>query len=138
MMFRPKFFRKPQHVDALIVLDASERLRAKPFLREEIKSCAADPIMHQRVRARVPSEARLEAFLENLVELELQRVYVPDARRAGRHPLSLLLPELEKIEIESTVRNLFRAREPFFRNGQQRKPRWQRQRFLRAGQHHVD
>src|SRR5262250_466595 len=126
MMFLPKFFREPQHVDALVVLHACQRLRAKPFLGEKIEAHAAHPMVHQRVRARMPSKTRLQAFFENLVELELQSVYVPDTRRAERHPLGLFLPELEEIEIESTVRNLFGARQPFFRNGEPRKPRWQR------------
>src|SRR6516164_2017347 len=112
MMFLAKPPRERQHVDALVVLDASKRLRAKPLLGEEIKSCATHPIVHQGIRARVPSEALLQTFFENLIELELQRVDVPDARRAWRHPSRLLFLELEEIEIESAIRNLSRAREP--------------------------
>ena len=65
-------------------------------------------------------------------------MYVSDAGRTRRHPLRLLLFELQEIEIKSTVRNLFGACERFLRNGEQRKARRQRQRFLRASEHHVD
>src|SRR5438067_7144490 len=138
MMFLAKSFRELQYVDALVVLYARERLRAKPLLGEEIKSCSAHPIVHQRVGARVPGETRFQTFLENFVQLKLERVDMPNAWRARSHPLRLLFLELQEIEIESAVRNFFRAREPFFRNGEQRKPRWQRQRLLSTGQHHVD
>lgn len=138
MMFLAKLFRESQHVDALIVLHAGQRLRAKPILGEEVESGAADPIVHQRVRARVSRKTCLQAFLENFIELELECVNMSDAGRAGRHPLGLFAPELQEIEIESAIRDLFRAREPFFRNGEQRKTGRQRQRFLCAGQHHID
>ena len=94
--------------------------------------------MYQRVRARVSRKTRLQAFFENFAQLELQRVHVPDAGRARRHPLCLLFFELQKIEVESTVRNFFGAREPLLRNGEQRKTRRKRQRFLCASEYHVD
>src|SRR5206468_12715667 len=94
--------------------------------------------MHHRVRARVSSKTRLETLVENFSKLELQSVDVRDAGRAWRYPFSLIFLELKEIEIKSTVRNLFSARECFFRNGEQRKTRRQSQSFLRAGEHHVD
>ena len=138
MMLLPKFPCELQHVDAFVVLDASERFRAEPFLGEKVESGTAHPIVYQRVRARVSSETLLQTFFENLIELELQRMDVSDAGRAWRHPLRLLFSELQEIEIKSAVRNLFRAREPFFGNGEQRKTRRQRQRFLRAREHQVN
>src|SRR5437879_13554960 len=94
--------------------------------------------MYQRVRARVSSKTCLQTFFENFAELELQRVHVPNAGCARRYPLCLLFFELQKIEVESTVRNLFGAREPLLGNGEQRKTRRTRQRFLCASEHHVD
>src|SRR4029077_5807782 len=99
---------------------------------------AAHPIVHQRVRARVSSETRLKAFLEDFVKLGLQRVDVRDAGRAWRCPFSLIFLELQEIEIKSAIRNLFSARECFLRNGEQRKTRRQRECFLRSGEHYVD
>jgi hypothetical protein len=69
MMFLPKFPCELEHVDAFIVFHAGERFRTKSFLGKEIEPGAAHPIVHQRVRARVSSETRLEAFLENFVSL---------------------------------------------------------------------
>src|SRR5437016_4491604 len=83
-------------------------------------------------------KTRFQTFLENFVELRLQRVDVRDAWCAWRQPLRLLLPELQEIKIKSAIRNLLRACKRFLRSGEQRKPGRQRQRFLRAGQHHVD
>ena len=61
-----------------------------------------------------------------------------DAWRAGRHPLGLLLFELEEIEIETAVRHFLGACESLFGNGEERETRRQCERFLRAGEQHVD
>src|SRR5438876_12453555 len=114
MMSLPKFPCELEHVDAFIVFHAGKRFRAKSFLGKEIKPGTANPTVHQRVRARVSSKTRLKAFLENLVKLELQCVDVCDAGRARREPLSLLVFELQEIEIKSAIRNLFSACECFF------------------------
>ena len=82
MMFFPQLSRELQHVDALVVFHAGERLSAESFLGKKIESRTAHPIMHERIRACVTSVTRLEAFLENFVQLELKRVNVPDARRS--------------------------------------------------------
>src|SRR6267378_6745607 len=105
MMFFPQSSREVQNVDAFIVFHAGERLSAEPFLGKKIESSATHPIVHERIRACVTSVTRLEAFLENFVQLELKRVNVPDARRARRHPLRLLAFELQEIEIKSAIRN---------------------------------
>ncbi len=83
-------------------------------------------------------KACIESFLENFVELGLQRVNVRDARRALGYPFGSLLFEFKEIEIETAVRNFFGAHEGFFGNGEQRKTGRERERFLHAGQHDVD
>src|SRR4029077_8944145 len=138
MMFFPQPSRELQYVDALIVFHAGERLGADPFLGKEIESSATHPIVNERICARVTSVTRLEAFLENFVQLELERVNVSDARRARRQPLRLLAPELQKIEIKSAIRNFVGPFERFLRNGEQRKARRQRECFLRSSKHYVD
>src|SRR6266481_7676971 len=138
MMFRSQSSRELQHVDPPGVFHARQRLCAKAFLRKEIKSCTAHPIVHERIRASVTGVTRLQTFLENFVELKLERVNVSDAWGAGRHPLRLLVPELQEIEIESAIRNLLRACKRFFGDGEQRKTRRQRERFLRASKHHIN
>src|SRR5262249_56356600 len=97
------------------------------FLSEEIEAGAADPLVHQRIGAGMTSITRIEAFLENFVELELERVDVPDAGCARRHPLRLLFPELQEIEIKPAVWNFFGPCECFLRTPQQRKSQRQRE-----------
>ena len=63
-----KFPRKCENIDAFVVLHAGERFRSKSFLSEKVEAGAANPIMHERVRARVPIKARVEAFVEDFVE----------------------------------------------------------------------
>src|SRR5437773_6206075 len=109
-MFLAKFLCELEHVDAFIVFHAGERFGTESFLGEKIESSAAHPIVHQRVRARVSSKTRLQAFLENFVKFGLQRVNVRDARRARRYPFSLTFLELKEIEIKSAIRNFFSAR----------------------------
>src|SRR5262245_46497980 len=116
MMFFPQLFHDLQHVDAFIVFHAGQRLRAEPFLGKKIESRTAHPIVHERIGACVTSVTRFETFLENFIELELERVNVPDARRTRRHPLRLLAPELQKIEIKSAIRNFPGACKRLFRN----------------------
>src|SRR6476660_8912248 len=116
MMFFPQSSREVQNVDAFIVFHARERLSAEPFLGKKIESSAAHPIVHERICACVTSVPRLEAFLENFVQLELKRVNVSDARRSRRHPLRLLAFELEEIEIKSAIRNFAGSFERFLRN----------------------
>src|SRR5437660_9139049 len=94
--------------------------------------------MDQSVGLRVTSKSRFKTFLENFVELGLQRVNVTDAGRARRHPFSLLLLEFEEIEIVAAVWNSFRARESFVGNREERKAWRQGERFLRTGEHDVD
>src|SRR5438874_83949 len=118
MMFCSQFPRQLQHVDAFIVFHAGQCLRAKPFLGKEIESCAAHPIMYESIGTGMPSVTRVQAFFEDLIELGFERMNVPDARRARRHPLCLLIPELEEIEIKSAIRNFLGARESLFRNGE--------------------
>src|SRR6266480_6075177 len=98
-MFLPKFLCELQHVDAFIVFHAGERFRTESFLGKEIEPGAAHPIVHHRVRARVSSKTRLKAFLKNFVKLRLQRMNVRDAGRAWRYPVSLIIFELQEIEI---------------------------------------
>src|SRR6059036_395386 len=126
-MFLPKFLCELEHVDALIVFHAGERFRTESFLGKEIEPGAAHPVVHQRVRASVSCKTRLKAFLENFFKLKLQSVDVRNAGRALRHPLSLLILELQEIKIKSAIRNLFSASKRFFRNGKQRKARRQGQ-----------
>src|SRR3954452_4732537 len=121
MMFCSQFPRQLQHIDAFIVFHARQRLRAKPFLGKEIESCAAHPIMYESIGTGVPSVTRLQAFFEDLIELGFECMNVPDAWRARRHPLGLLVPELEEIEIKSTIRDFLGACESLFRNREQRK-----------------
>src|SRR5437764_11730456 len=94
--------------------------------------------MHEHVRPFVSSKARLQAFVENFIELRLQRVHMPNARRARRHPFCLLLLELEEIKVKTAVWDFLCASKCLLRNREQRKTWWQRQRLLRAGEHHVD
>src|SRR5882724_10275570 len=119
MMSLTKFSCELQDVDAFIVFHAGERFRTESFLGKEIEPSAAHPVVHQRVRASVSCETRLEAFLKNFVKLELQRVDVRDAGRAWRYPFSLIFLELQEIEIKSAIRNFFSARECFFGGGEQ-------------------
>src|SRR5215472_4599394 len=119
MIFFPQPPREVQHVDAFIVFHASQRLRAESFLCKKIESRTAHPIVHERIRARVTSVTRFEAFLENFVELGLERMNVPNARRTRRHELSLLALKLQKIEIKSAMRYFPGACKRLFRNGEQ-------------------
>src|SRR5260370_15207775 len=99
MMFCPQPSREVQNVDAFIVFHAGERLSAESFLGKKIESGAAHPIVHEPVGACVTSVTRLEAFLENFVQLGLERVNVSNARRARRHPLRLLALALHEVEL---------------------------------------
>ena len=114
MMFFPQLSRQVQNVDAFIVFHAGERLRAKAFLSEEIESSAAHPIVDERVGPRVPSVTRLEAFLEDFVELRLRaRGYV----RCSACSASSIRPaafELEEIEVETAIRDFVGACEGLF------------------------
>src|SRR3954468_24636782 len=87
MMFFPQPSREIQNIEAFTVLHASERLSAEPFLGKKVESSATHPIVHERICTCVTSVTRLETFLENFVQLELERVNMSDARRARRHPL---------------------------------------------------
>src|SRR6478672_3601207 len=116
MMFLPQPSREIQNVDSFIVFHAGERLGAEPFLGKKIESSAAHPIVHERIGACMTSVTRLEAFLENFVQLELKRVNMSDARRARRHKLRLLALELQEIEIEPAIRNFVGPFERFLRN----------------------
>src|SRR4029078_3373161 len=138
VMFFPEPFCEVQNVDAFIVFHARQRFRAKAFLGKKIESCTAHPIVHERIRASVTSITRLKAFLENFIEFGLERMNVSDAWCTRRHVLSLFALEFEEIEIESAVLYFPRAYKRLFRNGEQRKSRRQRERFLRSGEHHVD
>src|SRR6266545_3250454 len=116
LMSFPQFSRYLQHVDSFVVFYAGERLGAESFLGKKIESRTAHPIVHERICACVTSVTRLETFLENFVQLVLERVNVSDARRARRHPLRLLFLELQKIEIKSAIRNFVGPFERFLRN----------------------
>src|SRR4029077_6315498 len=94
MMFFTQSSREVQNVDTFIIFYAGERLSAEPFLGKKIESRTAHPIVHERVGACVPSVTRFKAFLENFIQLELERVNVPYARRTRRHVLSLLALKL--------------------------------------------
>src|SRR4051812_41352186 len=83
-------------------------------------------------------ESRFQAFGEDLVQLRLQSANVTGTGGARRHPISLLFLELAEIEVITTVLLFFGASEALFGDGEQGKSRWKRQRFLRAGKHHVD
>src|SRR5262249_57792958 len=121
MMFRSQLSGELQHVDSLTVFHARQRFRAKPFFSEETEPRAAHPVVHQRIGAGMTSITRIEAFLENFVELELERVDVPNAGCAQRHPLRLLFPELQEIKIKPAVCNFFGPCACFLRTPQQRK-----------------
>src|SRR5262245_22721821 len=95
-------------------------------------------MVHERICTCVTNVTRFEAFLENFIELGLERMNVPYAWRTRRHELSLLAPELQEIEIKSAIRNLLGAFEGFLRNRKQGKPRRERECFLRSSQHYVD
>src|SRR6476660_8410540 len=116
MMFFTQSSREVENVDAFIVFHASQRLSAESFLGKEIESSAAHPILHERICACVTSVTRFKPFLENFVQLGLERVNVSDARRARRHELSLLAFELQEIEIKSAIRNFVGSFERFLRN----------------------
>src|ERR1700704_1139885 len=94
--------------------------------------------MHQSVSACMTSKARVQPLLEDLLQLRFQRVHVPNAGRARRHPFCLLLLELQKIKVKTAVRDSFCASKYFLRNGEQRKTWRQRQRLLCTREHHVD
>src|SRR5438552_11646397 len=83
-------------------------------------------------------KARLQSFLEDLVELRLERENVADAWRAGSHPFGLLFFEFKEVEIIAAILLFFGASERLLGNREKREAGWQRQRFLRAGQHDVD
>src|SRR5256885_2871155 len=137
MMLFPQPSRELEHVDAFNVLHARERLGPESFLGKKIESRTAHPIVHERIRACVTSVTRFKTFLENFIELELKRVNMPDARRTRRHPLRLLVLELQKVEIKSAIHDLVGPFESFLRNRKQGKPRRQRERFFRSGEHYV-
>src|SRR5437763_6941233 len=138
MMFFPQLSGEVQNVDAFIVFHTGERLGPEPFLGKKIESRTAHPIVHERIRACVTSVTRFKTFLENFIELELERVNVSDARRTRRHPLRLLVLELQKVEIKSAIHNLVGPFESFLRNRKQRESWRQRERLLRSGEHYVD
>src|SRR5438477_282327 len=83
------------------------------------------------------SKARLQAFLEDFLQLRFQRVHVPNTRRAWRHPFCLLLLELEKIKVKAAVRDSFCATKCFPRNREQRKTWRHRQRLSCTREHHA-
>ena len=116
MMFFPQPSREVQNVDAFTVFHAGERLGSETFFGKKIESSAAHPIVHERIGACVTSLTRLEAFPENFIQLELERVNMSDARRARRHKLRLLALELQEIEIKSAIRNFAGSFECFVRN----------------------
>src|SRR6476469_3424609 len=116
MLFFPQPLRELQDVDAFAVFHAGKRLSAESFLGKKIESSAAHPIVHERICACVTSVTRFKPFLENFAQLELKRVNVSDARRTGRHELSLLALELQEIEIKSAIGNFVGSFERFVRN----------------------
>src|ERR1051325_4254946 len=138
MMFFPEPFRHLEHVDSFVVFHAGECLRAKAFFGKKIESCAAHPLMHESIRPRVTSVTRFKTFLENLIKLRLERMNLPDARRARRHELSLLVLKLQEIEIKSAIRDFAGACKPLFRNGEQCKSWRECERLLCSGEHDVN
>src|SRR5215469_13872967 len=104
MMFFAQLSREIQHVDTSIVLHACERLRPESFLGKKIESRTTHPIVNEPICAGMTSVARFEPFLEDFIELGLERMNVPNARRTRRHELSLLALELQEIEIKSAIR----------------------------------
>src|ERR1700675_3499198 len=82
-------------------------------------------------------KARLQPFLENFLELRLKREDVPDARCARSHPFGLLFFEFKKVEVVTAIFLFLGASESFLRNGEKRETGRKRERFLRAGEHHV-
>jgi len=63
---------------------------------------------------------------------------MPNAGRAWCHPAGLLFLELEKVKIVTAVFLFLGAGEGLVGNGEERKTGGQGERFLRAGQQHVD
>ena len=94
--------------------------------------------MDECIGARMTRETCLEALLKNFVQLRLQGVNVADTRGALSHPFGLLFPELEEVEIVAAVRDVFGARERLVGNREEGKAGRKGERFLRAGEHHVD
>src|SRR5262249_19659789 len=119
MMLFPQPSREVDYVDAFTVFHAGECLGAKAFLGKKIEARTAHPIVHKRIGACVTRVTRFETLLENFIELELERVNMSNARRTRRHELRLLCPELQKIEIESAIRNFPGASKRLFRNRKQ-------------------
>src|SRR5262245_53244036 len=119
MMFFPQLPREVQDVDAFIVFHAGKRLRAEPFLGKKVESRTAHPLVYESICARMTSITHLKTFLENFIELGLERMNVPDAWRTRRHELSLLALKLQKIEIKSAIRYFPGVCKPPFRNGEQ-------------------
>src|SRR5262245_31598852 len=119
MMFFPQPSGQLEDIDAFIVFHAGKRLRAEPFLGKKIESRTAHPLVHESIRARMTSITRFKTFLENFIELGLERMNMPYARRTRRHELSLLALKLQKIEIKSAMRYFPGACKSLFRNGEQ-------------------
>ena len=69
MMLGAQLAREFQNIDFSIVFYAGERLGTKSFFRKEIEAASADPVVDERVGPRMSSETRVEAFLEDFVEL---------------------------------------------------------------------
>src|SRR6188474_2586512 len=80
MMFFPQLHREVQDIDAFIVFHAGECFRAKPFFGKKIESRTAHPLVHESIRACMASITRFKTFLENFIELGLERMNMPDAR----------------------------------------------------------
>ena len=65
-----KSFRECRNVEFFsIVPHAGERFRPKTFFGEEIEPGSSHPIVDERVGAGVSIETRVQAFLEDFVEL---------------------------------------------------------------------
>src|SRR5690349_24008302 len=74
MMFLAQPSRQVENVDSFSIFHAGERLGAESFLSKKIEAATANPVVHEGICARVTSVARLEAFRENFLQLELKRV----------------------------------------------------------------
>ena len=111
---------QPGDVDAAVVLHARERDRAMSFRREKLEPALAHPIVHHRVRVRVPFVALRQPFCEDFLELRLQGEDVANARRRRGHVTGLLFFELEKIEVIASTSHLLRARERPLGNAEKR------------------
>jgi len=138
MMFGAQIADEFRDVDAAAVFHAGQRLRAKTFLGEEIEATFAHPIVNEGIGFGVALVTIRQPLSENIVELRLEGVDMPNARGGRSHIAFLVLLEFEEVEVIAAVSLCLRACETFFRDGKEGETRRQRECFLAAGEEEVD